>query len=138
MNHRTTIGSCMLTLLLSLVAGFSGSARAAWEKSEVDVNGDTVYFDPASIRRYNSIVKILVLKDSLRPAAIEKETFRSLKANLEIDCSTGQVRVFFLSVYSNSMGAGRIIHFGKIDDDWQPIEEGSPGVALAARLCPQK
>ena len=122
-------------ILIMLLFSVSGYVLAAWEKSDVDSNGDTVYFSPASIRRSGNTVKVLVLVDTNKAGTIENSAYRSMKAEIELECARRLMRVFFLSMYSGKMGDGSIIKFGKIDNAWQLIEDGSPSVALSELAC---
>jgi hypothetical protein len=125
-------------MLMMILLGMSGSAPAAWEKFELDGDGNTVYLDTASIRRHGNTVKVYALIDSRKAETVGDERYLSIKAEIELDCVKNLVRVAYLSVYTDKMGTGTIVKFGKVDDEPEPIEVGSPSAALSELACNQR
>ncbi|MBL0121718.1 MAG: hypothetical protein IPP88_02975 [Betaproteobacteria bacterium] len=122
-------------ILMMFLFGVSSIAHATWEKFEMDGNGDTSYLDKSSIRRYGDKVKVYVLVDARQIETVGNDKYRSIKSELELDCTRSLVRVAYLSMYTDKMASGIIIKFGALDRELEPIEEGSPSATLLSLVC---
>ncbi len=122
-------------LMTLLMACTCGNALAAWERFDAGENGDTVYLDPASMRRHGEKVKVYVLLDTKKAGTAGEFQYRSIKSELELDCANSLVRVAFVSLYTDRMASGVVVRFGSLDREPEAIEDGSPSASLRARVC---
>jgi hypothetical protein len=103
----------------------------------------TVYIDPDSVRREESLVTIWQLIDfkwmqgnaGMGPLGFGPNRFLSTKTHKQFDCEEKRVRLLAFTEFSRQMGTG-IATNGYVDKDhWLPVELESINQALWEVAC---
>ena len=130
-------GFCLLITLLVLN---SGSAYGEWvviEKDYLSPGLQTVYIDPASIRREGNLVTLWQLIDFkwMQGSARGPARFMSTKTHKQFDCAGKRVRLLAFTEFSHSMATGIRVD-GHVDSDiWISVEPDSMNHALWEVAC---
>lgn len=124
-------------MVVCLLAVVSSSARAEWV-TDGRTESTTIYFDPATIRKTNNVVKMWRLLNFNPPRDVSGKLGRSLKALHEYDCKEEQLRAHYVAVYSGEMGNGKIISVAPNLGDWRPIPPDSLDESLLQIACGRK
>lgn len=123
------------TIFLILLAMASGAAAAEWSKV-TELEGGSVYADPASIRRDGDVVRMRSLYD-LKAAIVSKaneKPYASQNLQGEYDCRKAQWRPLDFSWHSKHMGEGRMVEHLSDTFRWEPVPAGT-GVEMLWRLA---
>jgi len=140
--------ACCLGLwsLVSFLLLSSGPVYAEWvalDKKYQSPGLQTVYFDPATIRREGDLVTIWQLTDykwaqgnvGLGRFLMDPSRFLSTKTHKQFDCAEKQFRLLAYSEFLSHMGTGRRNN-GYVDqDNWLPVEPDSINQALWEVVC---
>ena len=118
--------------LMLALAIFCNSASAAWTKVTAN-NEATTYADISSINRVGDIVKMSDVMDIKKPRVGEK--YSSIKSSHEYDCKLQKSRVVAYSMYSGSMGGGKIVDSSSRIHDWLPTKFGGATAELWKIAC---
>jgi hypothetical protein len=133
-------------LLITLLHLSSGTLYAEWvaiEKKYQSPGLQTVYIDPATIRREGDLVTIWQLTDykwaqgnvGLGRFGMDPSRFLSTKTHKQFDCAEKRLRLLAYSEFLRHMGTGRR-NDGYVDqDNWLPVEPGSINQALWEVAC---
>ena len=132
--------------LISFLLLSSGPLYAEWvavEKKYQSPGLQTVYFDPAAIRREGDLVTIWQLTDykwaqgnvGLGRFGLDPSRFLSTKTYKQFDCAEKRLRLLAYSEFLRHMGTGRRNN-GYVDqENWLPVEPDSINQALWEVAC---
>ena len=127
------------SLLLLMFFFISTSVMAEWTamKWNHEDGGLTLYVDYTTIRKEGDKVKMLSLVDF---EIIEKDAvdLYSSRAQNEYDCKEREIRQLFYSLYSDSMGKGKMEHANSEHLNWMPIQPESMEEAMWTVACGKK
>jgi len=126
-------------LLFTLLVLSSGPAYAEWVA--VDGNeeaGVTVYADPGTIRRKGNMVKIWHLNDFKTVQIAKGNSYLSIKAQHEFDCTKDRERIRALTKFSGNMGSRKVVYEDSNERKWRPIAPKTTNQALRKIACKKK
>jgi hypothetical protein len=127
------------SLLMLMLIFISTSVMAEWTalKWSHEDGGLTLFVDYTTIRKEGDKVKMLSLVDF---KVIEKDEtdLYSSRAQNEYDCKEKQIRQLFYSLYSDSMGKGKMEHANSEHLNWLPVQPGSMEEAMWEAACDKK
>ena len=127
------------SLLMLMLIFISTSVMAEWTalKWSHEDGGLTLFVDYTTIRKEGAKVKMLSLVDF---KVIEKDEIDlySSRAQNEYDCKEKQIRQLFYSLYSDSMGKGKMEHANSEHLNWLPVQPGSMEEAMWKAACDKK
>jgi len=83
------------------------------------------YIDPSSIQSSGNSAKMWSMFDYKAVRSELDKPYRSLKSQVEYDCSEVQYRTLYLSFYSGKMGSGAPVNVMPEPDIWKPVVPGS-------------
>lgn len=126
-------------LLFALLALSSGPAYAEW----VAVGGNeeagvTAYADPGTIRRNGKLVKVWHLNDFKTLQIAQGNSYLSVKAQHQYDCTENCERILALTKFSGNMGSGKVVYKDSYERKWKPVETGSVSHDLGKLACSKK
>lgn len=126
-------------LLLLMLVFISTSVMAEWTalKWNHEDGGLTLYVDYTTIRKEGDRVKMLSLADFEVVEKNEVDLFSS-RAQNEYDCKEKKIRQLFYSLYSGSMGKGKMEHSNSEHLKWMPVQPGSMEDAMWRVACGKK
>ncbi len=128
----------MKRLLLSLVllAGLQPAwADTRWEPLTLADQG-MYYFDPQSIEQQGSNKQLWTVLDYRSPQTnSEGQSYRSMRAQVQINCKARLARLTHMSYYSGGMLGGSVVQRQGMLRDWNEIEADSPMARIARRVC---
>ena len=128
----------MKRLLLSLVllAGLQPAwADTRWEPLTLADQG-MYYFDPQSIEQQGSNKQLWTVLDYRSPQTnSEGQSYRSMRAQVQINCKARLARLTHMSYYSGGMLSGSVVQRQGMLRDWNEIEADSPMARIARRVC---
>lgn len=130
----------MKKLLLMLMLSFMNTiAMAEWTAIEWihEDGGLTLYVDYTTIRKVGDKVRMLSLADFEVVEKDEIDSFSSRSQN-EYDCKEKQTRQLFYSLYSGSMGNGKMEHSNSEHLEWAPVKPESMEEAMWNIACGKK
>lgn len=122
------------TILMMLLAVASSSAMAKL----VEIGSDesiTIYADLATIRRVGDKVVMWEVGDFKKAGKTGGKPFMSMRKQQEYDCKEGQIRTLHITLYSDSMGKGEVVHTANKPRDWEPVAPNSYGQFLLRTAC---
>ena len=128
----------MKRLLLSLVllAGLQPAwADTRWEPLTLADQG-MYYFDPQSIEQQGSNKQLWTVLDYRSPQTnSEGQSYRSMRAQVQINCKARLARLTHMSHHSGGMLSGSVVQRQGMLRDWNEIEGDSPMARIARRVC---
>ncbi|MEE8327861.1 MAG: surface-adhesin E family protein [Nitrosomonadaceae bacterium] len=126
-------------LLLLMLVFISTSVMAEWTalKWNHEDGGLTLYVDYTTIRKEGDRVRMLSLADFEVVEKNEVDLFSS-RAQNEYDCKEKKIRQLFYSLYSGSMGKGKMEHSNSEHLKWMPVQPGSMEDAMWTAACGKK
>ena len=126
-------------LLFLLLVVINTSAIAEWTAVNWDHEdgGLTLYVDYTTIRKEGDRVRMLSLADFEVIEKNETDLFSS-RAQNEYDCKEKKIRQLFYSLYSGSMGKGKMEHSNSEHLKWMPVRPGSMEDAMWTIACGKK
>ena len=138
-QHRSRIFNLRLKLIsLLLLASFSVSAMAEWNKV-VSGKSDTVYADPASIRKKDGKATMWHLLDYNSAQNLGGiGPYLSMKRRTEFDCSKSQYRFLYTLYFSKNMATGDVIGKESKSDKWIPLPLITSAINLRKIACGKK
>lgn len=125
-----------LVLFLLVVSNklSEGSASAEWYL--LDGNGNAkVYIDQETISRTGDVVKVWVLDDLKAPHTRGFNSFSSVRAHEEHDCSKERFRLLALEQFAGKMGTGNSIYKKSGESAWAPIPRGAMAQSVWKFVC---
>ena len=127
------------SLLMLMLIFISTSVMAEWTalKWSHEDGGLTLFVDYTTIRKEGDKVKMLSLVDF---KVIEKDEtdFYSSRAQNEYDCKEKKIRQLYYSLYSDSMGKGKMEHANSEHLNWLPVQPRSMEEAMWKVACSKK
>ncbi len=128
----------MKRLLLSLVllAGLQPAwADTRWEPLTLADQG-MYYLDPQSIEQQGSNKQLWTVLDYRSPQTnSEGQSYRSMRAQVQINCKARLARLTHMSYYSGGMLSGSVVQRQGMLRDWNEIEADSPMARIGRRVC---
>ena len=117
----------------------STSVMAEWTalKWSHEDGGLTLYVDYTTIHEEDDRVKMLSLVDFEVVDKDEIDLYSS-RAQNEYDCKEKKIRQLFYSLYSDSMGKGKMEHANSEHLNWLPVQLGSMEEAMWEVACGKK
>jgi hypothetical protein len=130
----------MRKLLLIVTLFFiNTSVMAEWTalKWSHEDGGLTLFVDYTTIRKEGDIAKMLSLVDF---KVVEKDEIDlySSRAQNEYDCKEKKIRQLYYSLYSDSMGKGKMEHANSEHLNWLPVQPRSMEEAMWKVACSTK
>jgi hypothetical protein len=130
----------MRKLLLIVTLFFiSTSVMAEWTalKWSHEDGGLTLFVDYTTIRKEGDIAKMLSLVDFKVVEKDEVDLYSS-RAQNEYDCKEKKIRQLYYSLYSDSMGKGKMEHANSEHLNWLPVQPRSMEEAMWKVACSTK
>ncbi len=127
-------------LLITLLVLSHGPAYAEWvavEKKYQTPDRQTVYIDPATIRRDRNLVTLVILIDWtwMQGNYVGTPRFLSTTTHKQFDCAAKRLRLLAFTEYYGRMATG-IAAAGYVDqDNWLPVKPESLNYALWEVAC---
>ncbi len=101
------------------------NAQANWERIAEDSAGD-IYVDATTIRRTGALTTMLSLTNLKPPkGSSDAMWFKSIAQLDDYDCAGRRVRLKRFSMYSEAMGAGKLVSTSEQDKPWVAVDAGS-------------
>jgi hypothetical protein len=124
--------------LLAGVLLASGAALVAAERWEAVLLSEQgmYYLDSQSISTQGSTKVLWTVLDyrSVQEGA-EGANYRSMRAQVQINCKARLARLTHMSYYSGGMLGGSVVQRQGMLRDWNEIEADSPMARIARRVC---
>jgi hypothetical protein len=126
------------------VAEAEGAINAKdWRPLSIDDSGNVTYLQTQPPRKkgdHRFAWVLLNFKFSNTPSQSERRLqslgAKSQKALYEFDCKNERVRIVSLTIYSDSMGLGRVLEFGSTESPkWQFAPPDSVGSIFLNEVC---
>jgi len=122
-------------LLIFVLSGLSPAAAQAWLKVTSGQN-TTLYIDPASVVRTNSIVKVTELADFKTDRSDRSGfSYRSQVTQYEINCDKHVRRMLSQTTYLGAFGMGKEMSSLKYVGAWTAATPSSIGEVLDREVC---
>lgn len=118
------------------ISDVSFSVEAEW----IEVGGNdsqTVYADPASIRKAGKGVKMWSLLDLKEPDTTTSQAYLSMMLLTEYDCKGEQYRFIASSNHAGNMGKGDVTYRNNTVAEWKLIPPNSAARTLWKTACGQ-
>jgi hypothetical protein len=114
-----------------------GSACAEWSLLGADKSGAKVYIDVETIQGSKGLVQVSSLTDypEARAFAVSGESFRSMMAEEEFDCSVGRTRYLTTTLRAEPMGKGAVVSSVKTATAWQDVAPGTVVDDAMKKVC---
>lgn len=125
----------ILFAALMLMSVVSSSAMAEWVKVQGNENV-TAYADPSTVRNRLGIAKVTSLFDFRQKnvRSDESEFFSTIRET-EFNCKGNLQRMAGFSIYTGSMGRGKLLASGSEPQDWKPVSKFSIAIAMKNFAC---
>ena len=128
-----------VSLFFTLLVLSSVPAYAEW----VAVGGNeeagvTVYADPGTIRRKGNLVKVWHLNDFKTVQIAKGNSYLSIKAQHQYDCTKERERILALMKFSGNMGSGDVVYEDSNERKWRPVAPETTNQALRKIACGKK
>ena len=128
-----------LLLLPILLAGLLGLCPAwadtRWEPLTLADQG-MYYLDPQSIEQQGPNKQLWTVLDyRSAQTTSEGQSYRSVRAQLQINCKARLARLTHMTYYSGGMLNGAVVQRQGMLRDWNEIEADSPMARIARRVC---
>jgi hypothetical protein len=125
-----------LLLSLVLLAGLQPAwADTRWEPLTLADQG-MYYLDPQSIEQQGSNKQLWTVLDYRSPQTnSEGQSYRSMRAQVQINCKARLARLTHMSYYSGGMLSGSVVQRQGMLRDWNEIEADSPMARIGRRVC---
>ena len=113
----------------------SSRADTRWESLSLADQG-MYYMDPQSIEQHGPNKQLWTVLDYRSPQTnSEGQTYRSMRAQVQINCKARMARLTHMSYFSGGMLSGKEVQKQGMLRDWQEIEADSPMARIARRVC---
>ena len=86
--------------------------------------------DPGTIRRKENLVKVWHLNDFKTVQIAKGNSYLSIKAQHEFDCTKDRERIRALTKFSGNMGSGKVVYEDSNERKWRPIAPETTNQAL--------
>lgn len=120
----------LLVLLLSPVL-----AAQRWDAVLLADQG-MYYMDPTSVEQQAGLKVLWTLLDYRNPqTTADGQSYRSMRAQVQINCKANMARFIHMSYHSGAMMNGKPVQQQGMLRDWHEIEVDSPIARIARRVC---
>ena len=128
------LGAAVMAGVL-LASGAALVAAERWEAVLLSEQG-MYYLDPQSISAQGSTKVLWTVLDyrSVQEGA-EGANYRSMRAQVQINCKARLARLTHMTYYSGAMMTGGEVQKRGMLRDWHEIEPDSPIARIARRVC---
>ena len=112
----------------------SNNAMAEWVE---DGHSDsmTVYVDRSTIRRTGNMATMWILNDYEKSPELGEGFRRSVKVQMEFDCTEEKARYLYSVNYFGNMGSGDVLHKNASTSLWEPAVPRSISQSLWKIAC---
>ena len=94
------------------------------------------YMDPTSVEQQAGLKVLWTLLDYRNPQATsDGQSYRSMRAHVQVNCKANMARFIHISYYSGGMLNGKLVQQQGMLRDWHEIEVDSPIARIARRVC---
>jgi hypothetical protein len=94
------------------------------------------YMDPQSIEQQGLNKQLWTVLDyRSAQTTSEGQSYRSMRAQVQINCKARLARLTHMSYYSGGMLSGSVVQRQGMLRDWNEIEADSPMARIARRVC---
>lgn len=125
----------VLVACLGSLLSFTGRADIRWEPLTLADQG-MYYMDPQSIEQKGVTKQLWTVLDYRSPQTnSEGQIYRSMRAQVQINCKARMARLIHMAYYSGGMLSGKEVQKQGMLRDWQEIEPDSPMARIARRVC---
>ena len=125
----------LLAVSLGSLPGASVCADTRWEPLTLADQG-MYYMDPQSVEQHGASRQLWTVLDYRSPQTnSEGQTYRSMRAQVQINCQSRMARLTHMAYYSGGMLSGKEVQKQGMLRDWQEIEADSPMARIARRVC---
>jgi hypothetical protein len=129
-------GVIQLVVLFALLTVTDGAAYAEWRFLTTDGKGNTVYFDPDTVSRQGTFVKVWVLLDATTAReTLEGVSFLSSRTLHQYDCVKERFRFLGFTLFSGNMGSGQTVQAEYHVLDWERIPSKGSSRRLLKWAC---
>ena len=127
----------MRGLLLVLLMATCPHAAGEWVRV-AESGGLTIYFDPETVSRTESTVKLLTMQDHAKPRATMRGwLYRSVKTENEFDCKQERMRSVHSVFHFGQMGGGMVVA-NEYSGGWTPLAQDEASGSLWKLACAKK
>lgn len=122
-----------------LLAGLPGLSPAwadtRWEPLTLADQG-MYYLDPQSIEQQGPNKQLWTVLDyRSSQTTSEGQSYRSMRAQVQINCKARLARLMHMTYHSGGMLSGAVVQRQGMLRDWMEIEADSPMARIARRVC---
>jgi len=130
----------MRKTILLLLALVSGSASAEWVKLASGGNdADTLYTDPAAIRKAGKSVRVWSLVDHRQALADSfGKSHMSEKVQWEYDCKEEKRRMLTYATFPEHLGQGKAVYSDSDPGKWEAVSPGADRESIWKLVCGKK
>lgn len=123
-------------VLLAGLLGLSPTwADTRWEPLTLADQG-MYYLDPQSIEQQGSNKQLWTVLDyRSAQTTSEGQNYRSMRAQVQINCKARLARLTHMTYHSGGMLSGAVVQRQGMLRDWMEIEADSPMARIARRVC---
>ncbi len=127
----------MLRPIIFSMLAFAFSAVAADTRWTLisGTGGADEYLDVSTVQRSGSTVTAWVMGDLKEARPFKGNSFRSLKTQMEFDCSAAKLRRRHVTLYAGQMGSGAVLESGYVSNPWEPAVPQSVGATKLQLVC---
>ncbi len=94
------------------------------------------YMDPTSVEQQAGLKVLWTLLDYRNPQTTsDGQSYRSMRAQVQVNCKANMARFIHISYYSGGMLNGKLVQQQGMLRDWHEIEVDSPIARIARRAC---
>ena len=123
----------MASLLAGLLQPSFGAQR--WDAVLLADQG-MFYMDPTSVEQKDNHKQLWTMLDYRSPqSTADGQSYRSMRAQVQINCKAQMARMIHMSYYSGAMLTGKPVQQQGLLRDWYAIEADSPIARMARRVC---
>ena len=112
-----------------------GESAAGWI-AVGSTDNFTIYADRATTRKWRTMVKMWAVTDYKGVQVSDGiKPYRSMRQQLEYDCSEEQIRWVSTSLHDGRMAGGEVVAKDAEIGSWQPVPPGTTGELLWTIAC---
>lgn len=131
-----TMKSLVCGAALLLAAGLQTLGAAQRWDAVLLADQGMYYLDPQSVEQQGAHKQLWTLLDYRSPqTTADGQSYRSMRAQAQINCKSQMARLVHMSYYSGAMLSGRPVQQQGLLRDWHEIEPDSPMARIARRVC---
>ena len=125
----------VLVACLGSLLSFTGRADIRWEPLTLADQG-MYYMDPQSIEQQGQVKLLWTVLDyrSVQTTS-EGQSYRSMRAQVQINCKARLARLTHMTYHSGGMPTGAVVQKQGMLRDWNETQADSPMARIARRVC---